>query len=1268
MKNILLIGVGGTGSNAVDMLYRKIEALGKDSDNRIVALVFDTDQKCVDEIKVATAIPMTDTRRLGPICDAEFSADFLKEWFPYNDTNVRAQELVRGASQWRKKSYFAFCNLMTKPDLRAAFHNAMDKLRDTNTSSSYEIYTIASIAGGTGSGSFIPITLYAKRYIKECLGKDALSTAVVACPDIYADKMTSEDNRVKIYSNAYAILRELNAINLVTHGYNDPKKKTSIHRPPVRLKIGDKNSSVGLLFDSMDKDYWHPAAAPFDRVFLLDKIPGLNTVQAHDIVLANSLYTVLCTEIGASIDSEVSNHAMLNSQSNGFNAIYSGIATSELRYPVESILDYVAHRKALEATSEEWSILHRATEEAIRDEQKRARETRRIYTENEGDYAEKYLISVESQKEIAESNLTDILRRGTEKLAQEEGEESTTYLAEYIEILASELEGKIPEAVERETYKDRTAVKIKKAGLFDNAETKKKPQKDFQKAVKKANEYLVQYYNSCVKTIRNNVNSITDQILTFDMQKDPCANETLSVVTNVLKRNGKNLHPVVAMTQLCMLQKTLLSEYVQADKEEWSDLRRNSDAEELPAIFYSAKAQGTKVGGKNGVANSAYKKLGDKRFTMALKTPDNYLNAKKTDIEADVALLCDDVAAIFDAITNAAKMQLMNKVLKEVGHRLQLLISNYRRFFSHLDEEKAILQDKVEATLRKDSGISGSVVNIVSDQKAKQQFYAKLNDVDAAPSMEDIINTEHVAGKGVFDIVYATAQSESAQNDSSAKKAVFSSLFDGMVEAYRDQIAHSNAYQKLASRNVFEVIADACGIQAEPSTVLKAEEQEMRRLIELARPSLMVDSYSPDDNTPPPSTVTVVLMSSKIALYLKRNAINFGLVIDNDQNEKATCRSCAEQFIVNAGGYGARVAVVDGLPANVVYVTSEIIDVQPTHIGKINEVSANPIYFKSYEKAIHNLEAYDTDMWNPHLGMSWHKRGYLPYINPALETESDKKLMKALLYCIMEGKVTYRQPLRQAKAFRYSVDGVDTQINIDGEIVTDKSMSGLITWLRPRADLIEEWSANFDAEVKRQCNQLPPVTSPEDIRTLESKISQQEYIKRMRDSMFEKVTEKEADKRMNLIEFAYAIKTSEEASSDCDDAEKILQVAYETFCHFCEFRLPREKDPGRFAGVYTQQLDHLYNALMAGVKQGLSSSDSDSVSAKVSASRARDNVMNLVSWANAAGCFRSIAPDNMLDANGNIRFENYKFEEVKTKKADTATAPATPATEAPTEA
>ncbi len=1259
MKNILLIGVGGTGSNAVDMLYRKIEALGQNENNRIVALVFDTDKGDIDKITTATAIPMTDAGTVGTVCDT-MSAAALKEWFPYTDANARSQEMVRGASQWRKKSFFAFMNLMNKPQYRSAFHNAMDELRDTNSSSSYEIYTIASIAGGTGSGSFIPITMYAKKYIKEHLGKETIANAVLACPDIYADKQTSQDNATKVYSNAYAILRELNAINLVTHGYNAPNVDAKEHHPPVRYKLGHPSSPVGVLFDSADERFWHPGAAPFQKIYLLDKIPGLNSIKAHDVVLANSLYTVLCTEIGSSIDSEMSNHAMLNSQSNGYNAIYAGIATSELRYPADSVLNYMAHRKALEASSEEWVVIHRATEQRILEEQKLAKESRRIYVENPGDYAKKFLLSVKDRLELPVDNLSEIIHRSTEFLVSpDNGDDKTAkapeakkYVDSYVSSLLRNLKERIPE-FDMQPFND--SIEKKKFGKrFLSANDREEGIGIFADYGEKGKTELTSYYILCAKTIHDTVNSITDNILTYDPHKSVTADDAMSVVSNLLMLDKQYIHPVPALIQLCELQVRLNEELktAKSNQDFQHDIRYCDAISELPSAYYK-DADSVELLEQYEEKSLYYKLENDRLHSIIIDDPESaYRELGKSCIYNDVMTLIADIKASGSGIFEMAKKQMLNTVLQEVVKRLEALIGGYRNFFNHLEEERENLKEATETALRANSGTSGSVINVASDPKAKKAIYEQLNEAGSSPRMEDIRNAEHIAGLGVFEMVYAIAQSDAADDNAPVNSKAYNSLFDGMVQAYRDQISHSRAYMKQAAKNVFEVVADSCRSRnTEPGDILRAEEQVLRQLVELARPALMVDNCHPDDGTPAPSTVTVLLMSSQIAKYLKRHAELFGLTIDDDKNEDAACRSCAEQFVTRAGGYGIRVAVVDELPASVVYVTSEIIDVQPIHVGKIDELGTNPVYFENYKTAIANMERFETDMWNPHLGFNLHKRGYLPYINPAMEQENDRKLIKALLYAVMEGRITYERPQRQALAYRYYNNGVKKMItDLEGQIVDEKNISSLVSWLRAQTKLVEEWSAAFEANLKKQFNALPVVTSEEEIKVLEANITKSKYITLMRDSLFAVVNREDQEggnqKPMSLLEFAYAVKTSEEISGDCDDAEKILAVGYEIFCRFCEARLPVKKDPGRYAGVYTQQLDKFYFALRKNMTQVKDEG----------AAKTQEKLNSMIDWINSAGFFRSIPTENMIDVNGEIRFVNYDLEKALAKPIKTGSA------------
>ena len=80
MKNILLIGIGGTGSKAVEIFFQKHNELGNQAGNHISALVFDTDAGDLKKIKAAKTVVMADNASVGTICD-RFNKNYLREWF-----------------------------------------------------------------------------------------------------------------------------------------------------------------------------------------------------------------------------------------------------------------------------------------------------------------------------------------------------------------------------------------------------------------------------------------------------------------------------------------------------------------------------------------------------------------------------------------------------------------------------------------------------------------------------------------------------------------------------------------------------------------------------------------------------------------------------------------------------------------------------------------------------------------------------------------------------------------------------------------------------------------------------------------------------------------------------------------------------------------------------------------------------------------------------------------------------------------------------------
>lgn len=1233
MKNILLIGVGGTGSNAVDILYSKINELGNLTKSNISAIVFDTDVGSVETIKAAVPVSMADPASVGTICD-RVGREYIREWFPCDDKAVRAQEMVRGASQWRKKSYLAFLNLMNKPQARAAFIGALEDM-SKDPSATCEVYVIASIAGGTGSGSFIPIALYARRYLRKQLGKNPIVNAMVALPDIYADSQT-EDNRIKIYANAYAILRELNAIYLVARNYNEGDRY-DLKSAPVKFRIGNPNEpNVGVLFDANDKQFWTPEAAPFTQIFVLDRIPGVKSIPAHDIVLANSLYTLICTDIGVEFDSEASNHEILRSQNNGSNAIYASVSTSQMNFPVETILDYLAHEKALKACEGEWLVLHKAVEKKMQEKEQESQDLGRKYIAKDGEYAEMILEALRNDAEDNEGVVSELVERGTADYDDEGKIKDETTVDMFFD--------KINEAILSKIQSIESPLKVGS----DDIKTKE----ELIDACGDMSMELLEYYKQCITTIKRTANSISEAIITFDKDKDVFAKNSLSLLDGILKKHGKFIHPVSAMVQLCRLK--LLLKGNGGEIKEWSDIKQREISyipeerlviapDKVQAPFKLSKSAYAVSGGANGQAS---------RFSdLILNDGSEYMSGKKhTKIEADIAFIEADAAYVVEKIKNDAIDQLKAKVFKNLSKNIDLLIEKYKTFFSRFDKEKEDLVEDTKTALRKESGLIDSVLNIYSSESDKKRIMDKVFKNVGPESESSLEETDDLVGKGVFTSVYAAAfasKNDTEYNDKDA--SAYRSLFASMIKAYREFIKKSDAFKIIASYNIIEAMEASC--EGSDRTKESLFSEYFSKIQSLATPSLKIDTRMELGDLVEPSNIVVYMISKETGKYIKKHAEEFKLVLPQGQTkEDSVIKACASAFIRKySGNDSARVSIVNDVSSAVLYCTGEIMDITPLRIPKFNELSDENenLYYQNYVKSIKNFKKYDTDMWNPHIGNNLFQRGFLPFMNIKKEEIEDVKMAKALIYGLAEKKIIYSGGLSQSRdvyTFRYDDNGVKKTIKGDDDnTVTINNIVQIVNWLRREDDIVDKWSKEFDAKLEIQKNTLPNVTTEAQVQRLESELTKSTFMSYFHKELFEA-----KGNRITLLELAYMIKTSEEASRDCDYADRILVTSYDIFKELIAFRANPDSTPEIFVNIYRQQLENVFESL-AGSK----------IVQAVGAD-CGDFMKQIISWCESRNTFIT---EPLADENGapliKFSFDNFpkakaKIDEIKKNAKNTA--------------
>ncbi len=1267
MKNILLIGVGGSGQKTLDLLYQKIRELGNRTDNKISALIFNLGNGSVRTVDTARFLQLSDEATVGTVCD-RIGNERLREWFPVDQPDIRNQQMTVGMSLWRKKSYLAFLNLMYKKEARRTFHRALEEMANSEPGSTYEIYVIASTAGATGSGAFIPISLYAKQYIRRVLGITPMVSAMITCPDIYVDHLVPGSAQ-RAYANAYAVQRELNAINAVARG-----GRNGVHRgknTSVSFRIGSKKEPVvGLLFDSEDASYWTPEAAPFEKVYVLDRIPGVHTIDEHNIVLADSLYTLICTNVGAAMDAEASNHMTLASQNNGGGAIFAGISTARIKFPTETVLDYLASERTLQTCRHQWLTLYHAVEEKIKERKQQAVEQRKIFTLSEAEYA---ALTLEAFRELDERNesgmeavhrWTDLPAEGEEKRIPR-GNTAERYYRDLKKMIGSRTPEAKPifDTVQHITPEFFDTSNDEEDDLPPFALFRRAKNAD-PKRILRFEEYLYKeitgYYLDCLDTINNRARGIVDAILTFEEHRDPRGHKELSLCERILIKDGRYMHPVAAMVQLCRLR-VLIEEKFKKEGEldkitQTKPLHMSSNVSNgIPMEFYASS--NTVPFGELRKRHSRYYRMGrelaetQKPARLAYfhdSARQNSYLSKRSDEEVDFELMRQDALATLDRIWRASVIEMNHLILKRLCSRLDELIRQYRRFFDRFTEAEADAQASVMEKQQADSGKIGSILYVFSSKEQKAQILKNVSSVDGAESLSDLQRSDNMAGRHVFEIAMSAVRREKDDSGQfSDDRNMIRQLLLGMQQDNREMLQRNPEVRRLSGISVIEALEESCGKRTLPyeefhHNLKGALENVFVSAMEMATPSLPLEDPDLDDpQAVNSSEIFRVLLSYQTATYIKKRAEIYRLPLPDSTDEEMLVQSAAEEFGKRYIHPKARICVVKNIPANVMYITGEKMDITPMQISKFNEMGKIPGYYPHYCEMINEFlkESKPDDFWNPHLGFGFQKRVVLPYINPAMEAEFDRRVVQAMLYGFLEKKLRFgfsaKEPAYLGRHFHYvDKEGTWELCCHQEERINYNNVSFLFDWLRNREQLVDQWSSALEQQMVEWKRTLPVASSDgdNDLKEWNRAVAAIPLIKRFRDGLYEvgdqaddpkaqAAKEKIQDRTCGLMEFAFLVKCCEEVRQDCNDAEKLLRYAFDLFEQFCLSSALISVHPELAIGIYSDQVLSLYSALKRSMtktsKENISLTDesTDQDNGGTPQKKKKSNVAQSTEWA-----------------------------------------------------
>ncbi len=342
----LFVGLGGSGSDVVNRIAEKLKArwnwhtlenlihffaldtnthdLQKQKhvarDNRI--LISDFDKRTYMDSKRGRAHEDED----------EFVTQWVHDWYEFRGTRGA------GAGQIRIESRLSLYYQLEQDrgKIIQRFNSAMNQARHhdnpyrKNNPPQFNVFVYGSVAGGTGSGSFLSIA-YLLRELIEAQGWIPKLYGTLIMPSMFLNDVPGALHS-DINANGYAAMKELE--HLMKLGAEGTMTEEEFHYNPQR-------SHQPLVEDK-----------PYDFVYIADK-PTMFEIREYKNAIADAAYLLIYSPILGAQASDYDNYEKhQKGLVGGYTVYYGSNGCSVLILPDKDILTYCAMRYAARAMRE----------------------------------------------------------------------------------------------------------------------------------------------------------------------------------------------------------------------------------------------------------------------------------------------------------------------------------------------------------------------------------------------------------------------------------------------------------------------------------------------------------------------------------------------------------------------------------------------------------------------------------------------------------------------------------------------------------------------------------------------------------------------------------------------------------------------------------------------------------------------------------------------------------------------------------------------------
>lgn len=351
MEKVVIIGLGGIGSSVVS----KVHNLMSDEEKKhTVVAVLDTDINTTGlgdiEDNGILKIATSPTDNVDTLLTKEPA---YTEWFPEHDL-LKTIDIRSGAGQIRAVSRLALSYTMDRGSMKE-LQKRIQELNpvQSDTTASYRVLIINSIAGGTGSGSFLQMGMYLREYFRSYLPNQSVQIfGFFLLPDIIINTTAIESDKYDdIRTNTYAALKELNAM----------VSPTLLDKVGIQLQYS-KTLQHNINVTKQNK--------PYDFVLLYDyensKSENMRQMDSYIDQIINSVYFGFVTPMADKFKGRLVNDIANAIRNNGEN-FYNGTSVNRLIYPYKDLVDYFSSKYIQHDINENWLRADLAFEQELSD-------------------------------------------------------------------------------------------------------------------------------------------------------------------------------------------------------------------------------------------------------------------------------------------------------------------------------------------------------------------------------------------------------------------------------------------------------------------------------------------------------------------------------------------------------------------------------------------------------------------------------------------------------------------------------------------------------------------------------------------------------------------------------------------------------------------------------------------------------------------------------------------------------------------------------------